>query len=216
MKSILSTRNLKPYQRDLLLGQGFSLVDYDAIEIQFIDFKMPSEIENGIFTSQNGVNAILKTDYSINNCFCVGQKTKALLEGNSLKVIETANYGADLAQIIANKYKERTFYFFCGEQRRDEIPDTLKTSNIEFIEVNTYKTILKPRRYEQKWDGILFYSPSGVESYFTLNKTVDSTTTLFCIGETTANAAKKHSDNIVVSTTTSVESVIKKAVETLK
>ena len=216
MKSILSTKNLKPYQRDLLLGKGFSLVDYDAIEIQFIDFKIPSEIENGIFTSQNGVNAVLNSDYNIKNYFCVGQKTKALLEGNSLKVIETANYGADLAQIIANKHKEKTFYFFCGEQRRDEIPDTLKASNIEFVEVNTYKTILKPRRYEQKWDGILFYSPSGVESYFTLNKTVDSTTTLFCIGETTANAAKKHSDNIEVSTTTSVESVIKRAVETLR
>ena len=231
---ILSTKKLKPNQRDLLLGQGFTLVDYNAIKIEYINFEMPDKIENAIFTSQNGVNAFIKQAQSTPlsagedmgiRIFCVGQKTKTLLEENGLKVIETANYGADLAQIIAENYKNESFHFFCGEQRRDEIPNILNASKINFIEVKTYKTALKPRKFEQKWDGILFFSPSGVESYFIENKDGaqaileqihNDQPLLICIGETTATAARKYSKNILTANTTSVESVIAKAVKSLK
>ena len=233
MLAILSTKKLKPNQRDLLLGQGFTLVDYNAIEIEFIDFEMPEKIENTIFASQNGVNAFLKqstkTPFQSKKdgirVFCVGQKTKALLEENGLKVKETANYGADLAQIITKDYQNESFHFFCGAQRRDEIPNTLNASKVEFIEVETYKTSLKPRKFEQKWDGILFFSPSGVESYFVENKVEreavsqqvkNDSPVLICIGETTADAARKYSNHIVIANTTLVESVIAKAVNVLK
>ena len=229
MVSILSTKKLKPNQRDLLLGQGFTLVDYNAIDIAFLDFQLPTKIENAIFTSQNGVRAFFNNNNVnsglIKNCFCVGNKTKALLEENGLKVIEIANSGTDLAQIIANNYKNESFYYFCGRQRRDELPDILKASKTQFIEVNTYKTTLKPHKFDQKWDGILFFSPSGVESYFLGNKdeleaipqqVQNDHPLLICIGETTAEAAKKYSNKIVIANATSVESVIAKAVKTLK
>jgi uroporphyrinogen-III synthase len=233
MLSILSTKKLKPNQRDLLLGQGFTLVDYNAIEIEFIDFETPEKIDNAIFTSQNGVNAFLKhsnkTPFQSNKneigVFCVGQKTKALLEENGLNVKETANYGADLAQIIAKDYQKESFHFFCATQRRDEIPNALKASKVEFIEVLTYKTTLKPRKFDQEWDGILFFSPSGVESYFIEKKKVreaipqqvlSNSPLLICIGETTADAARKYSDHIVIASTTLIESVIAKAVNVLK
>ncbi len=234
MLSILSTKKLKPNQRDLLLGQGFTLVDYNAIQIEFINFDMPDKIENAIFTSQNGVNAFIKqaksTPFSVGEglemrVYCVGQKTKALLEQNGLKVIETANYGADLAQIIVKKYQNESFHLFCGEQRRDEIPNMLHASKINISEVKTYKTVLKPRKFEQKWDGILFFSPSGVESFFVenedgaqaiLEQVQNNQPLLICIGETTAAAARKYSKNILIANTTSVESVIAKAVKNLK
>ncbi|EDM45437.1 DNA methylase, putative [unidentified eubacterium SCB49] len=217
---ILSTKKLKPNQRELLLGQGFSLVDYNAIEIEFIDFETPTIIENAIFTSQNGVHAFFDKNSNlekIKNCFCVGKKAKSLLEQKGLKVIETANYGVDLAQIIVKKYKKESFHLFCGEQRRDEIPNTLNASKINISEVKTYKTTLKPRKFNQKWDGILFFSPSGVESYFKENQDqqLNNKSLLFCIGNTTANAARKYSDHIVIANSTLVESVIAKAVKTL-
>jgi uroporphyrinogen-III synthase len=233
MLAILSTKKLKPNQRDLLLGQGFTLVDYNAIETDFIDFEMPEKIENAIFTSQNGVSAFIKQSIKTPfrskkdgiRVFCVGQKTKALLEENGLKVKETANYGADLAQIITKDYQNESFHFFCGAQRRDEIPNTLNASKVEFIEVKTYKTTLKLRKFDQEWDGILFFSPSGVESYFVENKmereavsqqVQNDSPVLICIGETTADAARKYSDHIVIANTTLVESVIAKAVNVLK
>jgi len=223
---ILSTKKLKSNQRDLLLGAGFSLVDYDAIKIEALDFKMPLKIKNAIFTSQNGVKAILTNEFvhssKIENCFCVGQKTKLLLEENNLKVIETADYGTDLAEIITKEYKKEGFHFFCGMSRRDELPTILKRENIKLSEIITYKTTLNPRKFDQDWDGILFFSPSGVESYFQLNEPYKYQrperveTAIFCIGSTTADAAKKYFKKVVISNSTSVESVIAKAVKTLK
>ncbi|WP_432412193.1 uroporphyrinogen-III synthase [Rasiella sp. SM2506] len=222
MASILSTKKLKPNQRDLLLGAGFSVVDYNAIGIEFLDFEMPSEIKNGIFTSQNSVRALINnSEFTPSQweragvkVFCVGQKTKALLEQNKLKVVKTTDYGEDLADFITKNHKNDSFHFFCGTIRREEIPKALLASKIEFIEVKTYKTTLKPKKFVQKWNGILFFSPSAVESFATENK-ID-TSIAFCIGKTTAAEAQKYTSNVVVANTTSVESVIAKAVKTLK
>ena len=63
-----------------------------------------------------------------------------------------------------------------------------------------------------KQDGILFFSPSGVESYFKLNSIKDET--CFCIGETTAEALEnKKVKNIIISEKPSVESVITQVIE---
>lgn len=225
MPTILSTKKLQPNQRDLLLGQGFNLVDYDAITIEFLNFDTPTIVKNAIFTSQNSVKSILKKHITIERVFCVGEKTKALLVANNFNVVETTNYGAALAQIISENYKTESFYFFCGKQRRDEIPNTLSASGIPFSEIHTYDTLLNPKKFEQQWDAILFYSPSGVKSYFKenngyiTNKEQPLSVTapaLICIGETTANAAKKYSNTIVIANTTLVESVIAKTVTYFK
>ena len=235
--TILSTKKLKPNQRDLLLGQGFSMVDYNAIAIEYLDFKMPKKTENIIFTSQNGVKGFLNksqsapfsvgSPYSYREgmrVFCVGQKTKALLEENGLKVTKTAQNSVKLGEFIINNHKNDQFHYFCGSERRDELPDILNTSEISLFEVKTYKTTLKQKKFNQKWDGILFFSPSGVESYFSVNKEelqaipqqVQNGSPLFiCIGETTANEVRKYFKNVVIANSTSVESVIAKTVKLL-
>jgi uroporphyrinogen-III synthase len=55
-------------------------------------------------------------------------------------------------------------------------------------------------------DGILFFSPSGIKSY--VLKNAITTETLFCIGNTTATEAKKHSTNIIIAKNQTIESVI--------
>ena len=83
MKSILSTKKLSTIQKDQLLQEGLCVVDYDAIAITFLDFEAPEVIDNAIFTSQQAVRSFLKKSQgvlSIKNCFCVGPKTKSLLE----------------------------------------------------------------------------------------------------------------------------------------
>jgi len=211
---ILSTKKLKLNQRELLLHAGASFVAYDAIKIEFLGIEIPSEIENAIFTSQNGVRSIQNSVCSIHKCFCVGQKTKLLLEEKGLNVVKMSEYGAELADFIVKNHKKDTFHFFCSEQRLNEIPDRLKQAGVELIESNTYRTVLNPKKFSQNWDGILFFSPSGVQSFISENSIKDSIA--FCIGTTTAAEAKKYTENVVVSNATSVESVIAKAVKTLK
>ena len=210
---VLSTKKLAPNQRELLLNSGISFVEYDAIEIHYLEYDMPSAVKNAIFTSQHGVQSILGKKHDITTCFCVGEKTKALLEEYGLHVVKSAKNSTELAHFIAKNYKNGVFHYFCGKQRRDELPDILLEAKISLLEVKTYETELKLKKFDQKWDGILFFSPSGVESFVIENNLANSIA--FCIGETTANEAKKCTGNVIVANSTTVESVIAKAVKTL-
>ncbi len=217
MKSILSTKKLNASQRELLLNSGMSFVEYDAIDIEFIDFEAPSKIENAIFTSRNSVNSFFKNEdrsNSILNSFCVGEKTETILLKNDQNVVKTAENASELALFIIKNHKNDTFLYFSGTRRRDELPETLKKVNMDVFETKTYKTELKSMKFAQKWDGILFFSPSGVESFVLENKLANSA--VFCIGETTAAAAKKYTSSVIVANSTTVESVIAKAVKVLR
>lgn len=223
MKSVLSTKRLSLSQRELLINASVSLVEYNAIKIQFEPFEVPENIKNAIFTSQNGVNSFYANvskntssldENSIENCFCVGEKTKSLLEENGQKVIKMTEYASELADYLVKNHKNDSFHFFCGNIRSDEIPSKLKENHIPFEEIEVYKTTLNQKKFERPFDAILFFSPSGVRSFVSENKM--NTAKAICIGKTTAFEAKKHTENVLVSNATTVESVIAKAVKILK
>lgn len=210
---ILSTRKLSPSQRSLLLGAGLSLVEHDFIQINplpFTDLELP---ENIIFTSQNAVRiveqaGILKSLMG-RSIYCVGERTAALLSSKGLKIKRQTNYGADLAQIIAKEYQDGAFLFFCGKMRREDIPRTLRQNHIPLTEVEVYDTQLKPFKIELDFEGVLFFSPSAVQS-FTTHNNLDGILS-FCIGTTTAQEAEKHGAKVQVSLTPTIESVIARA-----
>lgn len=213
--TILSTKTLTPSQRNLVLAAGnISLVQYDAIKIQFIDFEMPDEVKNAIFTSQNTVKAIHNSEFIIQNCYCVGQKTTSLLKNSGINVIKTTEYGSELGRYIAENHKNEKFYFFCGNKRREEMPAILTEAGVDFEEVMVYNNELSPKRFEQAFDAILFYSPSGVQSFAEKNGFGESLAV--CIGKTTAAEVKTHTKNIKIANATTVESVIAKAVIALR
>ncbi|WGF93667.1 uroporphyrinogen-III synthase [Aequorivita marisscotiae] len=215
MKSVLSTKKLSLSQRELLLNASVSLVEYNAIKIQFEVFEIPPKIKNAIFTSQNGVHSFFENNRSseIKNCFCVGEKTKLLLEKNGLKVIKMTEYAADLASYLVENHKDDTFHFFCGNIRSEEIPSKLKENNVSFQEIVAYKTTLNPIKINRQFNAVLFFSPSGVRSFFLENKLTNGTAV--CIGTTTASEAREYTENVVISNTTTVESVIAKAAKLL-
>lgn len=227
-KTVLSTKKLLPSQEDLLLNAGIVLESYDAIEIMQLDFEAPEFIKNAIFTSQNGVDSFFKNKNSatvIESCFCVGEKTALKLKENRQNVVKTSQNAVELAHFIIKNYKNDSFSFVCGSRRRNDIPDLLKEAEIPVFELKTYKTELKPRYFNQKWDKIMFFSPSGVESFVTGQKEGKNTsvtwpeyftnTTAICIGETTATAAKKYISNVIVAHLTTVESVIAATMKTI-
>ncbi|MDC8002439.1 uroporphyrinogen-III synthase [Aureisphaera galaxeae] len=214
MKTILSTKRLSLSQKELLLNAGVSFVEYDAIEIAPIQFEAPAQVENAIVTSMNGTKSIFPSETSVSNWFCVGPTSSTFLKENGQNVVKTAENSSEMADFIVKNHKNDTFFYFCGAQRRDELPERLKSEKIDFFEVKTYKTEQKPHKFDQKWDGILFFSPSGVQSFVSENKIKDATA--FCIGETTASEAQKHTRNVIIANSTRIESVIAKAVKTLQ
>ncbi|RMB58061.1 uroporphyrinogen-III synthase [Dokdonia sinensis] len=227
---LLSTKKLKLNQRELLLNAEVSFVEYDAITIAPLEFKFSALVDSVIITSQNGARAILNSGLRIENAnfYCVGEKTSTLLVESGLNVAKTARNGEELATFIIENLKNEQFTYFCGKQRRDELPDILKEARIICNEVVVYETHLNEQRFEQEFDGILFFSPSGVSAFAKANH---PSTTLrvqdksspqrsrravaICIGETTAKEARKHFETVVVSNATTIESTIARAVKYL-
>ena len=188
--NIVSTKKLLPLQKQLLSDAGISVLEEDFIETKIKNFELSKVHENLIFTSQNAVQSILQhskcDELKGKSVFCVGMKTKELLTENGFDVVAYTGYASDLAEIISLIYSSESFTFFSGNLRRDVIPNTLKENGITFNEIEVYETNITSKKMTSKQDGILFFSPSGVESYFKLNSIKDET--CFCIGETTAEA----------------------------
>ncbi|MFT7351810.1 MAG: uroporphyrinogen-III synthase [Flavobacterium sp.] len=196
--SILSTKKLSDSQKEYFNNANFSYFEADFIEIESSDFTCNLSSDYSIITSQNAIESILKNkdaeQIKFLPCFCVGSKTKILLEKNGFKVIETSDYAAELASIICNKYQKKSFLFFSGNLRRDILPEAMQLANVNFTEVVVYKTTLKSHKIESNLQGILFFSPSAVESY--LQKNTITNQTCFCIGKTTAEALETNNTQI--------------------
>ena len=211
---ILSTKKLLVNQKQFLLNANISLVEADFISIKQKKVAIETVNENLIFTSQNSVLSVVEnldgteTLYLLRkkNVFCVGMKTKGLLEENGFNVIAYTGYAADLAEIITLIYRKEKFTFFSGNLRRDTLPEALSNAEITFNEIEVYQTHLTPQKISGTFDGVLFYSPSGIESYLKNNKIKNET--CFCIGTTTADALENVTNNVVIANQPTIENVI--------
>lgn len=215
---IVATKKLSERQKQQLLSAYFSVFDEDFISIQSKDFAIETINDYLIFTSQNAVESVLRNKNSAEikakKCFCVGEKTKALLEQNGFDVVADSDYAAELASLICNQYAKDSFTFFCGNIRRDVLPEALKLVEITLDEIEVYETILTSHKIDFTPNGILFFSPSGVESYLQENKIEDEN--CFCIGNTTAEALKYITPNRIIANQPTMESVVMKCIENYK
>jgi uroporphyrinogen-III synthase len=217
VRRVLSTKRLNIAQKELLLNAGISLVDYNAIEIIPVEFEFPKLIDNAIFTSGNAVDIVFENkpeSLQFRRVFCVGPKTYQKLTNLGQNVVKKANNASELGGFIQNSYENEAFYFFSGSLRKSDLPDLIKSSKNRLFELKTYKNELKIRKFDQIFDGILFFSPSGVTSFTRENEL--SHCPVFCIGETTAAEARKYTSDVHIANQTTVESVIAKAVKNLR
>lgn len=209
--NILSTKKLLPKQKQLLLEANFSVIEEDFIATKSINFELSKVNDNLIFTSQNAVQSVLQhpkcSELKGKSVFCVGMKTKEFLEENGSEVAVYTDYAADLAEIITLIYANESFTFFSGNLRREVLPKALKQNQITFNEIEVYETNITSHKIKSKLDGILFFSPSAVESYLKMNTIKNEV--CFCIGETTAEALENRKiKKIVIAEQPTIEDVI--------
>jgi len=175
-----------------------------------------SEI-TAVFTSVNAVNAInvfLKELKPKWNVYCIGHATRtAVLEYFDAALIKgVASNGEVLAGIIHSNNVSGVV-FFCGDKRLDALPDKLHKEGIMVREVVVYKTKQTPEHVTKHYQGILFFSPNGVNSFFSVNE-VGPLTVLFAIGGTTAKAIHEKTNNkVVVSDVPSREEMVHKVIQ---
>jgi uroporphyrinogen-III synthase len=221
--TILSTKPLndsliKEANQKGIVVEVVSFIETEPIQT----VEVQQEIENillqsatVVFTSANAVEAVASQleeqdpDWTI---YSIGNHTSELAEHyfGIEKIAGTAFTGKELAAIIGEESDTDEIFFFCGNRRRDELPDILRKNNFEVSEIVVYETISMPQKITKEYNGILFFSPSAVESFF-LNNKVDNLTILFAIGNTTADEIKKRTNNkIIISDEPSKELLMEK------
>ena len=147
-----------------------------------------------VFTSSNGAKAV----HDLLNEKPAGWKFYAIEGVTSQSVKEnfgvdslaaTAYTGEELAGEILKDNSVAEVVFFCGDLRRDELPEKLRSKGISVTEIIVYNTLATPVKVEREYDAIVFFSPSSVYSYAAMNK-VPKEAVCFAIGNTTANTIR--------------------------
>jgi uroporphyrinogen-III synthase len=207
---ILATRSIDEQLIKNASKQNIKIDVIPFIETEAIDtLKVYNEIENAllqtatvVFTSTNAVDAVAVHLHDYNpewEIYCIGNTTKKLVSeyfGADL-IAAAAKDATELAQKIIEDDATDEVIFFCGDKRRDELPALLIQHDIEVNEIEVYQTKMLHHKINGNYDGILFFSPGAVESFFSNNK-LDERTVLFAIGNTTANEIKKCCSNRIV------------------
>lgn len=209
--NVYSTKSFTEDQR-LLFHEKVTVESSDFIKISLNRIHprfLKNEIQNVIITSKNAVEALL-TNFSpvelqFKNIYCVGRRTKRLVETKIGKVTHFENNAKKLANYLVEYMEGLEVTYFCSDLRLDDLPTILEKNNIKVTEVEAYQTKYDGIKVANTVESVMFYSPSTVESFVQKNNTE---VIAFCIGETTANEAKKHFSDVKISKVPTVESVI--------
>src|SRR6185437_10608999 len=175
--------------------------DIDDIAIEKKIRELSNQKITVVFTSTNAVNAVARfiSKQPGWKIFCIGSTTKTLVKKffGEGAVAEFAENAESLSKLILQNSSIQNITFFCGDKRRDELPGNLNKGGIVVDEIVVYKTIETPTVLTKQYDGILFFSPSAVQSFFSKNS-INKKTKVFAIGSTTANAIKLFSQQPVI------------------
>lgn len=211
-RSILVTRPLSGQQLEFARILGLEPVIEPALEFEFPDYwdtvlKVINDNPKSdwIFTSTNGVKALeelIKNGLQVRpevKLFAVGSKTKEAIEDLGLEAkIPRTQDGTHLADLVIEEGKIDSVIYFHGNLSRDEMTEKLREKNIEVIEIEVYKTIVRPVSLPvNPVEAVLFYSPSAVKGFNQGQGFDGELPVLFAIGPTTADALREHTDQSV-------------------
>ena len=204
-KSFTESQRLLFHEKVVVDSSDFIKISLNRIHPRFLK----NQIENVVITSKNAVES-LTTNYSaielqFKNIYCVGRRTKQLVEKKIGKVTHSENSAKKLAAYLVEYMEGTEVTYFCSDLRLDDLPTILEENNIKVTEIEAYQTKYDGIKVDDSVEGVMFYSPSTVESFVQKNH---KEIIAFCIGETTAAEAKKHFDDVRVAKVPTVESVI--------
>ena len=209
--NIYSTKSLTEDQR-FLFNEKISVESSDFIKISLNRIHprfVKNQIENVVITSKNAVEALLTSfspiELQFKNIYCVGRRTKKLIEKRIGKVKHSEKNAKKLANYLVEYMEGVEVTYFCSNLRLDDLPAILEDNNIKVNEVEAYQTKYDSLKVPETLDGLMFYSPSTVQSY---KKENNANGIAFCIGETTAKEASKHFKDVRIAKVPTVESVI--------
>jgi len=199
--TILSTTSL-PFERieavpetiEINVVPFIKIIPRPSVELKPLIAEFAAEKQIVVFTSAHAVKLVseclkYKPDWKI---YCIRNETRIAVINwfGSESIVKYASNAMSLsACMIADGIKDALF--FCGDQRLDILPENLKNHGVRLTEFIVYETRLTPVRLEEQPNAILFFSPTAVRSFFSMNE-LSPDTRVFAMGKITAAALEQY------------------------
>lgn len=207
---ILFTKELSKEYIQQQLGDHFDPLFLPVISIKPVKGDINTgDCKHFIFTSIQGVKAIKE---SVNfpsdaQFYVVGEKSQHALEALGYSVKITAKNALELSDKIQCLNPVKIMHF-CSSKALSTLRDKLTEAGFDYIENVVYETLPLYSVQNTPADALVFFSPSGVESFMKNNTIVKEK--LFAIGETTAKSLKSFTDkNIIKSEHETLEDLLR-------
>lgn len=195
---IVSTRTLTSGKWMELQAKGWKFTQHDFISklIHVPENLTVQQIKRHVvLTSITGVKSFLKiagqlqlnvADYVI---YCISRGTKEYAAASGLNIKASAMSASALADEILKDNEVKAVTHVSSNLRRDELADKLTHAGVLVHDVTAYHTEFTPIVIDASYDAVVFFSPSAVDSFLTMNPL--QPVPCFCIGKTTSDYARQ-------------------------
>ncbi len=206
MKKVLSTKTLNSDTLAYAQTLQLDVQCVDFIETTAFPFKIEQlsykNFDALAFTSANAVKYFFQNNGAAalakgKKIFAIQGKTQDELLGKEIETTITAASAQELATAIIKGNAAKDVLHICGNLRLPVMEETLQQAGILYADLMVYQTGTKAKKVNDTFDAILFYSPSGVESFLALNN-LNNETVYCCIGSTTAQELKATNNTITI------------------
>lgn len=211
---------LKIDYRPFVHIEGVNAQDFRQSRIDYADH--PSVL----FTSRNAVDHYfrlakeLRVSVSDNTkYFCLSEAIAFYLQKYTQFRKRKIFYGnGTFAEIMdfVKKHKSDQFMLPCSDMLKQSIPDALEKEGVNYSKAIMYKTVCSDLSdlADVKYDMLVFFSPSDIESLFkNFPKFKQNTTKIAVFGQTTAQAVEKAKLRIDVMAPSTKAPSMSKAIE---
>lgn len=207
--TVLSTKTIDQKTVDYAASLNLDVRCVDFIKVSGVKVDVSSIdrhlFDSVAFTSSNAVKHFFQNENApilLNgkNIFSLSGKTSEELSKRNFKVTCIGETAEELANSIIQSKLSKSVLHVCGNLTLKGLGEKLQKMKIEYTPVLVYKTVLQKNIIlKEDFDAIMFYSPSGVKSFFINNK-LKNETVCCCIGHTTAEVVreKKHNARIIL------------------
>jgi hydroxymethylbilane synthase len=209
--NIYSTKTLTTDQR-LLFNEKVVAESSDFVKISLNRIKpqvIRNSIDNVIVSNKHSVEALLNNfsavELQFKNIYCVGRRTKRLVEKRIGPVKHVEKSAKALAEYLVEYIDGIHITYFCSDSSEDELSTILSENNLKVNKVEVYQTKYEAKKVEDSIEGVMFFSPLTIRSYLKEN---DPDKIAFCFGQATANEAKKKFKDVRAAKLPTVESII--------
>ena len=195
---IVSTRRLTSGIVDELKAKGWMFTDHDFISKLIhvpADLQAQAIRKHVVLTSITGVKAFLEITTQLQldsdhyQVYCLSRGTREYASASGLDIKSSAPNASALAEEILKDVEVKAVTHVSSNLRRDELSDKLIKAGVAVHDVIAYRTEFTPIVIDHSYDAIIFFSPSAVDSFLSLNGLQQ--VPCFCLGKTTAVYAKQ-------------------------